>query len=175
MAGAEATKVSIRDPEWATVGSLIESEHRRGALTLVIGSGISQFEPSSVPVAGKASSELARRLRDLFPNVRDRLARGTEGVPFEVLMGRLREMHPDWEEFAIARLATISAPNPIHDQIAAVIAKAATSGTLCHIITSNYDLGIELALNRIGPLNRPGNRGDSRNWNQAAVASSSWR
>jgi hypothetical protein len=40
---------------------------------------------------------------------------------------------------------------------------------------ASWERNVDLAEEQIASLNRPGNPGDSRNWNQAACASSSWR
>lgn len=133
-------------PPWNELVSTLQGELSRGNLALLVGSGVSALAPSGVPVAAAASGELLERLVALIdPMLQLRVRRALRDVPFEVLMGRLKEVLPVRAFEAVEILSDTAAPNPVHKQIADLVLRAARRGAPVPVITTNYDRGIELA------------------------------
>ena len=117
-----------------------------GNLAIIVGSGVSQFAPSNVPVAATVTWRLHRLLLRTIPRAeRGRVARLTRDVPFEVLIGRLRELDEDWATDVVRSLVSTSAPNSVHRLLIAYAGAARNAGTTCPIVTTNYDQGLHLA------------------------------
>jgi hypothetical protein len=142
---------------WAELVSTLNGELHRGNLALLVGSAVSAHAPSGVPVAGDASSELLRRLIALIdPALQPRVRRALRDVPFEVLMGRLKEVLPARAFEVVGILADMADPNPVDRQIADLLLQAAHLHAPLSVITSNYDQGIELAVRALTwPDGRP--------------------
>lgn len=136
---------------WRPHSDMIIKLNMAGRLTIVAGSGVSQFAPSSVPVA----SDISRRIRRLlirrlpFP-LRVEILRSTERMPFEVLLGRVRELDDNWANAIVSTLVSTCACNDLHRIIVGYLRDAAEGGTSSAIITTNYDQGLHLAAAEIG-------------------------
>ena len=116
---------------------------RRGRLTALLGSGISTWEPSNLP----AGQEITRALAEaLIPSSTAPIGtiRGLiERSAFEHVMFR----YPKHDRLRGVLSETFNpAPaNPVHECFARLLDR----GVIEHIITTNYDLGIEKACSSI--------------------------
>lgn len=147
--------VRMAGDEWERVSSATATAFRRGDAVLVVGSAISAPSPTEIPVASQTSDAIRQRLAGAIePSLRGRFRRLVRDMPFEVLLGRLKEIDPDLAEAAVLDLTTAHEPNVVHRQIAAMFTIAQTLGVRFHCVTSNYDEGIELALRELGSDSR---------------------
>lgn len=115
--------------------------------TLLLGSGISRWEPSRLPTGQEFTRGVLDAVfdPDLGAPISDREDREfldllLDAIPFEMLLERC----PDYANISnvIASVYAAATPNPVHRAIAAM----ADAGGLHSIVTTNYDLGLDLAL-----------------------------
>lgn len=135
---------------WESLQAELLRCQRSNELGLLIGSGISQFAPSGVPTG----MQIANSIRDLLLQTLQQHGEGKRradfrDIPFEVLMGRCAELDKDLAHTIAVELTGLRRPNPCHLQLARVLRRAAASGGDCHVVTTNYDVGIELAVGHL--------------------------
>lgn len=124
--------IGLRDNAWRDVLTELDHELHAGRLVVLVGSGVSQFAPSSVPYAHQIRQALHRKLTNALPaSVRERFAEATAMMPFEILMGRLNELRQDLARDVASALTRVSAPNAMHCQIAHLLARAAEADVRC--------------------------------------------
>src|SRR5260221_287713 len=134
--------------DWKDLLSLIHKALEAGNLALLVGSGVSQFVPASVPAGEKIVKHLMTLMLSTYPHELQDLPKkieyGTDGIPFEVLMARMSELDADLAQKIVVILTHIKAgqSNMIHQQIRRLIDVAADQGLALPVITSNYDMGI---------------------------------
>ena len=137
----------------------------KGRLTILTGSAISMFGPTFLPSGSDASSLIKENLIDEFlhkeepidNNRRDRLRQeileSIRDLPFESTMQLLgAATNNATAERFIHNLIKTDTFNMVHEIIAGWMAKVPRFGTPpLAIITTNYDLGIENAIDDIYP------------------------
>ncbi len=132
-------------------GGLIRSNT---PLVLLVGSGVSGWEPTALPTGQQFTQgvldlllqEIDWSKDDLDSHVAWKLL---QGVPFEVL----KDTFPDplALQRLIARLFHTRKPNPVHEALAI----STSNGDIESIITTNYDSGLDGALIEVhAPLTR---------------------
>jgi hypothetical protein len=120
-------------------------------LVIFCGSGVSLFAPSNFPTGQEILSVLVDSLKTKFceygfsSNNLDEL----RNLPLEYLVGLAVETMPEAEIENVTRLIAEYfcdiKPNRLHYLIASLL----MSHRQCHVITTNYDIGIEQALSDI--------------------------
>jgi hypothetical protein len=122
-------------------------------LSLWVGSGISRDPPAALPLANELKSYVLRQvcdtkdLREVYENrLMDEKDIGTKirSYPLEAFIERISETHSILD--SIAKLFRLGDPNDNHNTIAALVKK----GLLRDILTTNFDILLEKALERIG-------------------------
>ena len=119
--------------------------------TILVGSGISLWQPTNLPTgqdftkgviqAVFAPATGAPTFDPADQNLLDELL---DSLPFEMLLERCPDQHKIGSLLAMLYGAT--APNPVHEALAAM----AGNGAVESIITTNYDLALDSALDKIG-------------------------
>lgn len=160
-AGTEATTPTFKcidmfagdtwSAEWQEIDNCLEKNLEDGRLALLVGSAVSQYAPSSVPMGGEISRACTERLASAIPDkrLRNRVRLDFNRMPFEVFMARLGELDSRMARDLVCRLTTTCAPNPLHLQLATLMARALTKAVTLPLITTNYDSGIELAVEQL--------------------------
>lgn len=152
---AHVTPVSVIDishhgdpsSAWDELNGKMDSLLDSGRLSLLLGSGISQYAPCSVPYAGEITRFLSSRLTAALPaGPRTPRPGDTLSAPFEVLMARLAELEINAARDAALILTHARSPNPLHQQIAALLQRPIEQGKRFSLITTNYDTGILCAI-----------------------------
>lgn len=132
---------------WDDVNFQMDSFLDAEKLSILVGSGISQYAPCSVPYAGEITHFLTSRLMGALPAGPHVGEPGsTLGVPFEVLMARLAELRVKVARDAALILTQAGRPNPLHQHLAALLQRCAEEGKRLALITTNYDTGISCAI-----------------------------
>ena len=139
--------VDIGSGSWRAIVEDLLLEFDRDNLVLLLGSGISQFSPSNVPTGHWVSVRLRQELLAAIPpNQRWRIDYLTRDVPFEVLMARLAELDVERARDLVLGLVNVTLPNELHRQVADLLLQAAALGRHVSALTTNYDMGIWLAV-----------------------------
>jgi len=115
---------------------------------LLIGSAISAFAPSCLPSGKRFKDQLFELLFPTtffedMPPMRAILQEHYENVPFEHVLEKI----PPYE--SIRPMINKAYNAKIYNSIHEVLARALLAGRIKHIITTNYDLGLETALDQI--------------------------
>src|SRR6218665_41150 len=133
--------------EWSSDGvtlpERIEEAFWSDRLVFFCGAGVSSAKPSGLPGFRGLPHDIPRTLRHAA------LVPADENVPvqFDVVMGRLHEISGDIHSRVSSRLETAVTPNAYHRDIWRI---AAARGKTPRIVTTNFDLLFEAALNEIG-------------------------
>jgi hypothetical protein len=130
---AADTIIPLDSPE----GRRIVAELRAaGNITVLLGSAISQFEPSGVPTGGAFSAAIGEHLSagsDHTARLQDVLWK----TAFEHIMERCPA--PRVVRGELSRSLRDTPPNDVHR----AFARLATAGAVGHLVTTNYDTGLE--------------------------------
>jgi|GEM_PF-1880230 len=112
---------------------------QRGGLLALLGSGISIWAPSELPAGQEITKALAERLVPASAAPLSTVRGLIERSAFEHIMFR----YPKLDKLRMVLSDTFSAapPNPVHESFARLIDR----GVIEHIITTNYDSGLEEA------------------------------
>jgi hypothetical protein len=135
------TIVDIDSP----AGTAIIASLRGTELTAFIGSGVSGFEPTSLPTGWAVAKAIGEVLAEGGVSRRDLLVKILSETAFEHVMERC----PDPERVR----AVLSAhfrdvpPNPVHG----AFARLTERGSIRHLVTTNYDVGLEAAFREWAP------------------------
>lgn len=126
-----------------TLPERIEEAFWSDRLVFFCGAGVSSAKPSGLPGFRGLAEDIARTLGH------PALVPADENVPvqFDVVMGRLHEISGDIHSRVSSRLETAVTPNAYHRDIWRI---AAARGKTPRIVTTNFDLLFEAALNEIG-------------------------
>jgi SIR2-like domain len=120
---------------------------RSGGLVALLGSGISIWKPSNLPAGQEITKALARILIPSSVASLDTVRGLIERSAFEHIMFRYPK--PDKLKIVFSDTFAAAPPNPVHESFARLIDR----GIIDHVITTNYDLGLETAC---GKICRPG-------------------
>jgi hypothetical protein len=141
------TPVFISSPEG---GHYLTRMRRDGGIVALLGSYISTWHPSNMPNGQSITNALADVIADETASPRARVIERIRGSAFEHIMERYprREiMRP-----AVAEAFYPTAANPVHKAFAMLL----DTGVIEHIITTNYDVGLETACSALcGPRGMP--------------------
>ena len=124
--------------------------------TILVGSGISLWQPTNLPTGQDFTKGVlqavfapASGVPIFNPADQNLLDELLDSLPFEMLLERCPDQHKIGS--LLATLYGATAPNPIHEALAAM----AGNGAVQSIITTNYDLALDSALDKIGaPLTK---------------------
>lgn len=126
-------------------GKLVVAELRAEELTVLVGSGISSFEPTSLPTGMALGKAIAQRLAAGGASDRDLLAKILSETAFEHIMERCPGQERVRE--VLSRRFRDVVPNPVHE----ALARLAAAGVVRHLITPNYDVALERAFAHAAP------------------------
>src|SRR5436305_4405895 len=119
---------------WSDLLSLIQKAFETGNLALLVGSGVSQFVPASVPAGEKIVKHLMTLMLSTYPpelqDLPKKIEYSTDGIPFEVLMARMSELNVDLAQKIVVILTRIKSDqsNLLHRQIRRLFDVAADQG-----------------------------------------------
>jgi hypothetical protein len=131
---------------WMNETADLKERFNEGKLALLVGSGISQYEPSNAPPAAQVAQGIQYALAKSLPlRVARAFAEHTPNVPFEVLMARLAELNDSLARRVVSELTSVESPNLIHRQVSSLLRRASCDDRRFTVLTTNYDLGITLA------------------------------
>lgn len=122
-------------------GRTLIQQLKTSGFTALLGSRISSWEPSNLPAGIEVTRALARLLAApvIHPGI---IAALIERTAFEHLMEACPEPTRDTTLAEnVAQLYASTKPNPVHHAVAALI----DAGVIGHVITTNYDDGLEQA------------------------------
>lgn len=132
----EKTIIEINSPS----GKKYQDKIRRhGEIVLLLGSGISMWSPSNLPSGQTVTQEIAELIAESSVGDKSLLVEIIKSSAFEYIMERYPK--PDVLNKIIAAAYRPTAPNPAHLAVAELI----NDGIVKHIITTNYDEGVENA------------------------------
>jgi hypothetical protein len=115
-----------------------------GGITVLVGSAISAFEPSGIPTGGTFSEAISARLVEKSANA-DTLKDVLWETAFEHIMERCPAPEVVRRELSLALRDT--PPNDVHT----AFARLTEAGVVRHIVTTNYDTGLENAFETCCP------------------------
>lgn len=115
-----------------------------GEITVLVGSAISSFEPSGIPMGGKFSAAIIAHLAEKSANA-DTLKEVLWGTAFEHIMERCPAPEVVRRELSLALRDT--PPNDVHT----AFARLTEAHVVRHIVTTNYDTGLENAFETCCP------------------------
>jgi hypothetical protein len=123
--------------------SHLDSLSRRSGIVALLGSGISIWEPSNIPNGQKITEELAEIIASSTISPRQTVIDLIRRSAFEHII----ERYPRYETLRhiVPKYFYPTNPNPLHEAFARLIDK----GIIEHIITPNYDVGLEQACSSI--------------------------
>ncbi|HEX8694741.1 MAG TPA: SIR2 family protein [Longimicrobium sp.] len=116
-----------------------------GGVTVLLGSAISQFDPSGVPTGGAFTAAIGAHLAEGAVTDRDTLLGLLWETAFEHVMERCPEPEVVRRELSAALCATPA--NDVHR----AFARLAEAGVVRHLVTTNYDTGLEAAFKECCP------------------------
>jgi hypothetical protein len=117
---------------------IVESLRGSGA-TVLLGSAVSCFAPTRLPAGKTIGKAIAERLADGCSSPRDALVAAVSQTAFEQVMERCP--HPERVRAVLSQRFRSVPANPVHG----AFARLAGRGTVAHIVTTNYDVGLEAA------------------------------
>lgn len=123
--------------------SHLSNLRRSGGITALLGSGISIWEPSNLPNGQRITEELAEFFASSTVSPRQIVLDLIKRSAFEHVMERYPK--PNVLATIVAKSFYPTNPNPVHETIAHLI----EAGIIEHIITPNYDVGLEQACSAI--------------------------
>lgn len=126
-------------------GKRVVAELGAEELTVLVGSGISSFEPTSLPTGMALGKAIAQRLAAGGASDQNLLARILSETAFEHIMERCPG--PERVRDVLSRRFRDVAPNPVHE----ALARLAAAGVVRHLITPNYDVALERAFAHAAP------------------------
>jgi hypothetical protein len=132
--------ITIESPEGS---SYLNDLRRTAGVVALLGSGISIWEPSNLPNGQKITEELAQLIAPSTISPRQTVMDLIKRSAFEHIMERYPR--PDTLPKIVAGAFYPTAPNPVHQAFAQLL----EAGVLEHIITPNYDVGLEQACSTI--------------------------
>ena len=132
--------IKIDSPEG---GSYLSDLRRNAEIVALLGSGISIWEPSNLPNGQKITEELAQLIAPSTISPRQTVIDLIKRSAFEHIMERYPK--PGALPDIVAKSFYPTNPNPVHQAFARLI----EAGILEHIITPNYDVGLEQACSTI--------------------------
>lgn len=112
---------------------------RHGEIVLLLGSGISMWSPSNLPSGQTVTQEIAELVAESSVGDKSLIVEMIKSSAFEHIMERYPK--PDVLNKIVADAYRPTAPNPVHMAVAELI----NDGIVKHIVTTNYDEGIENA------------------------------
>ena len=115
-----------------------------GEITVLVGSAISSFEPSGIPMGGKFSAAISAHLAEKSANA-DTLKNVLWETAFEHIMERCPAPEVVRRELSLALHDT--PPNDVHT----AFARLTEAHVVRHIVTTNYDTGLENAFEKCCP------------------------
>jgi tetratricopeptide (TPR) repeat protein len=117
-------------------------------LVLLIGSAVSEWHPSNIPSGGRTTWEIASLLASKYPDssMHDKIAEYISRAPFEYILDRCPD--PLTMRSILQDVYNSSAPNSAHEAIANLV----RGGFIHSVLTSNYDLCLEMILPDDAPL-----------------------
>ena len=121
----------------------LEKLRKRGNIVLLVGSGISMWSPSNLPSGQKVTQDIAELIAVSTLSPRAKIIDSIKYSAFEHIMERYPK--PDLLKAILANSYRPTIPNNVHKTIAELL----NEGIINHIITTNYDEGIENACNDI--------------------------
>lgn len=116
----------------------MESLRGSGA-TALLGSAISSFAPTCLPMGSTIGKAIAERLADRCASDRKILIQTVADTAFEHVIERCPA--PELVRAVLSERFQAVPPNEVHRAFARLVG----SGTLAHIVTTNYDVGLEAA------------------------------
>jgi hypothetical protein len=131
-------------------GKCVITELRAAELTLLVGSGISSFEPTSLPAGQALGTAIAARLAAGSASNQELLVSILKETAFEHVMERCPG--PERVREVLSRRFRDVPPNPVH----LAFVRLAAAGVVRHLITPNYDVGLERAFAAAAPETRLG-------------------
>lgn len=122
---------------------------------LFIGSGVSQFTPTNLPTGAELAKNCCRTMAEQLTTAGYEYdIADLENLPLETLTGMVLEREPNKDRSGIleriANYFRTAPPNRVHWLVAGLL----SARTECHVITTNYDCGIEKALRELSPKAR---------------------
>jgi hypothetical protein len=121
----------------------LSNMHSRGSVVALLGSFISTWHPSNMPNGQKVTDDLANIIAHKTVSPRSVAIDRIRNSAFEHLMERYPKsslLKP-----IVARAFYPTPPNPVHEAYAYLLNK----GIVEHLITTNYDVGLEAACSAI--------------------------
>lgn len=127
----------------AQATSYLDSLSQRNGMVALLGSGISIWEPSNIPNGQKITEELAEIIASSTVSPRQTVVDLIKRSAFEHIM----ERYPRYDSLrrVVPKYFYPTTPNPLHEAFARLLDK----GIIEHIITPNYDVGLEQACSSI--------------------------
>ena len=141
--------INLSSPDAATFLGRLRSS---GTITALLGSAISDWEPSNLPSGLRITQELANLIAASPASPKDTILKLLKNTPFEAIMERYPM--PEIINKTVAEFFYPSnkptMPNPIHKAFAHLV----ETGVIQNIITPNYDMGLEEACKTICSASR---------------------
>jgi hypothetical protein len=125
--------------ESAKGSAYLADMRRSGGIAALLGSGISIWHPSNMPNGQRITDELAKVIASRTSSDPSTVIERVRSTAFEHIMERYPK--PDILRPIVAKAFYPTLPNPVHEAFAHLL----DSGIIEHIITTNYDVGLETA------------------------------
>jgi hypothetical protein len=116
---------------------------RSGGIVALLGSGISIWHPSDMPNGQRITDELAKVITSRTVSDPSTIIERVRRSAFEHIMERYPK--PGFLRPTVAKAFYPTPPNPVHKAFALLL----DSGIIEHIITTNYDVGLEAACSAV--------------------------
>jgi hypothetical protein len=129
--------------ESAEGSSYLADMKRAGGIIVLLGSGISIWHPSNMPNGQRITDELAKVIASRTSSDPSFVIERVRSTAFEHIMERYPK--PDILRPTVAKAFYPTPPNPVHEAFARLL----ESGVIEHIITTNYDVGLEAACSTV--------------------------
>src|SRR6266496_1525695 len=101
---------------WNELLSIIYKAFEASNLALLVGSGVSQFVPANVPAGEKIVKHLMTLMLSTYPeelqDLPKKIEYSTDGIPFEVLMARMRQLNAAPPQNNVDNLTPITDHHP---------------------------------------------------------------
>lgn len=126
-------------------GARITATLREGEVTALFGSGVSGFAPTSLPTGMAVGKAIAERLAEGGVSRRELLVQLLSETAFEQVMERCPQ--PERVRGFLSRKFRDVPANDIHRAFARLTGR----GVIRHLVTTNYDVGLEAAFRDAAP------------------------